>query len=221
MKKLSLAVVLLAAAAPAATIAEADQTILPQALPGCLDHCGNLTIPYPFGIGDGCYLRPEFNTSCYGLNSAYFKTTTGQTKFITNISLEGELQIMQDTAYDCYNTLNEPLFSNSPSLSVPRPYTISDTKNKFMVVGCDVLALFQGHRGDENYTTGCMSICDDKLGSANESCTGIGCCQTSIPSGLQSLKMTLSSFYNHSYISNHCGYALIVQQDQYMHILGE
>ena len=62
MKKLSLAVVLLAAAA-AATIAEANQTILPQALPGCLDHCGNLTIPYPFGIGDGCYLRPEFNTS--------------------------------------------------------------------------------------------------------------------------------------------------------------
>lgn len=93
MKKLSLAVVLLAAAgAAAATIAEANQTILPQALPGCLDHCGNLTIPYPFGIGDGCYLRTEFKTSCYGLNSAYLKTTIGQTKSITNISLVGELK---------------------------------------------------------------------------------------------------------------------------------
>ncbi|KAL6198496.1 hypothetical protein ACLB2K_028285 [Fragaria x ananassa] len=187
IKKLSLLQALLAVLAATATAAAADQrTLLPQALPGCLDHCGNLTIPYPFGIGDGCYLRPEFNTICYGLNSAYFNTTAGA-RYMTHISLEGELQIIQEIAYDCYNDMNEPLFSNNPSLSLPTPYTISDTKNKFIVVGCDALALFQGHRGDENYTTGCMSICDDNVGSANASCSGIG----------------------------HCGYALIVQEEEF------
>ncbi|XP_004295596.1 PREDICTED: wall-associated receptor kinase 3-like [Fragaria vesca subsp. vesca] len=115
---------------------------------------------------------------------------------MTHISLEGELQIIQEIAYDCYNDMNEPLFSNNPSLSLPTPYTISDTKNKFIVVGCDALALFQGHRGDENYTTGCMSICNDNVGSANASCSGIGCCQTSIPSGLQSLGMKTDQFVN-------------------------
>ncbi|CAB4263026.1 unnamed protein product [Prunus armeniaca] len=50
------AVVILAAATTAA---------LPQALPGYQEKCGNLTIPYPFGIGKGCYMAGEyFNLTC-------------------------------------------------------------------------------------------------------------------------------------------------------------
>ncbi|ONI11230.1 hypothetical protein PRUPE_4G094000 [Prunus persica] len=40
------------------------QALLPQALPGCSDHCGNITIPYPFGMARGCYGRPEFFVNC-------------------------------------------------------------------------------------------------------------------------------------------------------------
>ncbi|KAK7860918.1 wall-associated receptor kinase-like 8 [Quercus suber] len=28
----------------------------PISQPGCKDHCGNATIPYPFGIGHSCYM---------------------------------------------------------------------------------------------------------------------------------------------------------------------
>uniref|UniRef100_UPI0005C94849 wall-associated receptor kinase 3-like n=1 Tax=Fragaria vesca subsp. vesca TaxID=101020 RepID=UPI0005C94849 len=186
-----------------------------------------ITSKHPWGTKvDFCpeeneYLLGSLDSDAYvldvtGGNGSSSGFTTGTTSgFMTHISLEGELQIIQEIAYDCYNDMNEPLFSNNPSLSLPTPYTISDTKNKFIVVGCDALALFQGHRGDENYTTGCMSICDDNVGSANASCSGIGCCQTSIPSGLQSLGMKVSSFYNHSYITSHCGYALIVQEEKF------
>lgn len=34
------------------------------AKPNCSDHCGNISIPYPFGIGKGCYLEKSFDVEC-------------------------------------------------------------------------------------------------------------------------------------------------------------
>ena len=34
------------------------------AKPNCSDHCGNITIPYPFGIGKDCYLEESFDVEC-------------------------------------------------------------------------------------------------------------------------------------------------------------
>ena len=45
-------VVVLFAAAAAVT-----EALPPQALPNCPDQCGNLTIPYPFGMAEGCYYK--------------------------------------------------------------------------------------------------------------------------------------------------------------------
>ncbi|KAL6638911.1 hypothetical protein ACP70R_023547 [Stipagrostis hirtigluma subsp. patula] len=36
----------------------------PMALPGCPDKCGNITIPYPFGIKEGCYFDFDFYIGC-------------------------------------------------------------------------------------------------------------------------------------------------------------
>ncbi|TVU18217.1 hypothetical protein EJB05_34301, partial [Eragrostis curvula] len=35
----------------------------PATLPGCLDKCGNISIPYPFGMEPGCFL-PGFHVTC-------------------------------------------------------------------------------------------------------------------------------------------------------------
>lgn len=42
------------------------------AKPNCPEKCGNLTVPYPFGIGNDCSFSEEFNVSC--------NATTNRTK---------------------------------------------------------------------------------------------------------------------------------------------
>ncbi|KAM2465436.1 hypothetical protein COP2_004744 [Malus domestica] len=192
----------------------------PQARPGCRDHCGDLTIPYPFGIGDGCYLDHRFNITCNISTqppTAFLKTTNIE---ITNISLyDGELQILQFAASDCYDAQGNSIRSNSPELRVSPPYTISDTKNVFVAVGCDTYAFFIGYRGEEDYTTGCMSKCDNLSNAINrrDTCSGVGCCQTKIPSGLKNRTVTLGSFNNYTYVldSHRCSYAFLVQEGEF------
>ncbi|KAB2637151.1 wall-associated receptor kinase-like 16 [Pyrus ussuriensis x Pyrus communis] len=221
--QLSLAVIL---AATITKLAAADGP-LTQALPGCKDKCGDLTIPYPFGIGDGCYLRPEFNITCDHSATPPAANLTGQKFRITKFSLdEGELQVMMFISRDCYATVDSHArrtYRNNPALWLPPPYTISDTKNRFIAVGCDTYALFQGYRGEERFITGCMSLCNS-LGSVSDSnCAGVGCCQTSIPSGLKNCTVQLSSYYNHSFIMdfNPCSYAFTVEQGHYSFIVEE
>ncbi|XP_048429703.1 wall-associated receptor kinase 2-like [Pyrus x bretschneideri] len=198
------------------------RSLLPTqlALPDCPDHCGNLTIPYPFGIGDGCYLDRRFEITCNISTqppTAFFMRGNVE---ITSISLyDGEVQIRQFAASDCYDADGNWTETNSPELSVPPPYTISETKNVFVAVGCDTYAFFKGYRGEEKYTTGCMSICDN-LGNAidqRDACSGVGCCQTKIPGGLKNQTVTLGSFYNYTKVRdiNRCSYAFLVQEGEF------
>jgi hypothetical protein len=51
--------------------------------------------------------------------------------------------------------------------------------------------------------------------SKNNSCSGSGCCQTSIPKGLKSLDITIQSFNNHTDVFefNPCGFAFLEDKD--------
>ncbi|PON50289.1 Wall-associated receptor kinase [Parasponia andersonii] len=182
------------------------------ALPGCADHCGSLTVPYPFGIGDGCHSEEKFNITCES-SVAYLFGRQSNIK-VTNISLnDGEMQIWQYVGRDCYNPDGQQNRTMA-QLSFAHNFTISSTKNKFTAVGCDTYALIQGYRNDrERYTTGCMSLCDDFSSISYESCSGAGCCEISIPSGLISRTVTLSSYNNHRYVRdfNPCSYAFTVE----------
>ncbi|PRQ29710.1 putative EGF-like domain, wall-associated receptor kinase, galacturonan-binding protein [Rosa chinensis] len=203
----------LAAAAEEAVAAEA---VLPQAKPGCTYRCGNLTIPYPFGIGPDCYMTKDFSVRCNTSTKPLTAMWDASPIAINNIYLaEGEMQIAQYVAYDCYDSQGWTN-SSEPWLAVP-PFTISHTRNKFIAIGCDAYALFRGYRADEErYVTGCMSICDN-LDSVEQSCSGVGCCQTDIPRGLKNYTVRLDSYYNHTYILdfNPCSYAFIVEEGKF------
>ncbi|KAI5331644.1 hypothetical protein L3X38_021770 [Prunus dulcis] len=228
-----LSITLLAVLVPAATIVVAttrasarqggEEGETAMARPGCKPKCGNVTIPYPFGIGAGCYSRPEFSITCIESNNneptlpRLMKTRI----FVANISLEeGELHILQLVNRDCYDDHGIPLpkeDQSSGGLRVYNPYTISGEKNRFFAVGCDTKAYLFGGRDDQRYTTGCVSICRKKIGGyaidKNESCTGMGCCETKIPPGLNDLTLWVESYKNHRYVwdFNPCGFAFVVK----------
>ncbi|CAL2252457.1 unnamed protein product [Prunus armeniaca] len=204
-----------------------------QARPNCQDKCGNLTIPYPFGMGEGCYLRPEFNITCDQSAQPPSAYWMGGKNRITNFSVtDGELQIMLDVAMVCYDDSGkETADSSFTSLQLPPPYSMSHKQNNFTTVGCDTIGIFLGERsGDgapkkEKVKVGnSVTLCDDILGDAlPDSCSGFGCSQASIPGGLRNISTFLLSLtvgnrtgiYNPWYAKYPCSYAFIVEQGNF------
>ncbi|KAH9648191.1 Wall-associated receptor kinase 2 [Citrus sinensis] len=188
-----------------------------QAKPGCLNRCGDVEIPYPFGTEPGCFLNEEFRITC---NDTHFNPPKpflwDSNIDVVNISIDGHLNVMQYTAKDCYDAKGYSIDSNLPSITLSK-FTVSKTGNKFIVIGCDSYAYVSGFLGEDRYKSGCMCTCDSFDSVTNGSCVGTGCCQIEIPRGLKELEVEAVSFNNHTNVSsfNPCTYAFVVDQSQF------
>ncbi|XP_010534471.1 PREDICTED: wall-associated receptor kinase 2-like [Tarenaya hassleriana] len=199
-------------------VASASNTTFPLAKQGCVETCGNVTIPYPFGTSEGCYYDEQFLITCNHTYDPPLAFLTHSDINVTNIRLDGKLHIMQFIARNCYNQSGSYIYGNIPSLTLAK-FIISDTENKFVAVGCDTEASIRGFQkdSDKGYTTGCLSICDDISYVANGSCSGIGCCQTSIAKGVSFFNISLSSYRNHVDVwdFNPCSFAFVVEEKSF------
>ncbi|KAJ4979925.1 hypothetical protein NE237_010705 [Protea cynaroides] len=197
---------------PAAT------SVLSLTKAGCQYTCGNLSIPYPFGIGgENCYRDENFEVIC---NETYYNPpklfTLGNLE-ILNISLQGQQHVLAYISKDCYNSQGNSIFRYSPFYDLRHnPFTLSETENKFTALGCDTRAYVFGSNV-QNFTSGCSMLSTNKDDLINGSCTGIGCCQTSIPKGFKYFEIDVSSFYNHTFVYDFdpCSYAFIVDYKWY------
>ncbi|KAK1411096.1 hypothetical protein QVD17_37640 [Tagetes erecta] len=179
--------------------------------PECATTCGNLTIPYPFGIQENCYLNPSYMVIC--------NTTTGRARIrgtnvdVVDISLEGHIRVISPVARICYNE-KTILTSEDPSVNLSR-FPISLARNMITTFGCDT-------RGNikigQDYQAGCPTMpgsCDRIV----ESCSSnIGCCQAIIkPAGLTRFRFHVES--NGGNVGkkgfNKCSYAFIVEDGRY------
>ncbi|RZS18965.1 hypothetical protein BHM03_00051295 [Ensete ventricosum] len=187
--------------------------------PRCTETCGGISIPYPFGIGDGCF-REGFEVTCERVNgSATPRAFLGGSE--SNITVEeislpgGQLHILNGISWDCFNSTGGVVGSQTNSLDLgDKPFWVSSTKNRFTTMGCNVVGLLLG--GD-NYTygTGCVSICLEGASIASGSCSGTGCCQTTIPEKMDNFTTGMAYFTNlSSYVDDSsCTYAFIADQD--------
>ncbi|PSS31664.1 Wall-associated receptor kinase [Actinidia chinensis var. chinensis] len=186
-----------------------------QALPGCENRCGNINIPYPFGTREGCYIDNQFLVACNASNNPPKLFLMQSNIEVTDIFVWGALRILSPIGYDCYNAQGGPGDNFIPWMSLNR-FPISNTQNKFTAVGCNTYAIVNGVQG-RSFTTGCLSFCDSINNVINGSCSGIGCCQTSIPKEVRSFNMTMQSYDNHANVwdFNPCSYAFVAEEAAY------
>ena len=113
-------------------------TILAASEPNsiCINSCGSLNIPYPFGTSEGCYLDESFLITCNNTFETPRPFLRRGNITVLNISLDGELRVSTFVAHDCYNE-SGLLFSDRLSELTLSKFPISYTKNKFTAVGCD------------------------------------------------------------------------------------
>ncbi|KAF5450680.1 hypothetical protein F2P56_031010 [Juglans regia] len=181
--------------------------------PHCQDRCGDVPVPYPFGTTKNCSLDDDFLMRCDSSGHPPV-LIAGKNLNVTNISMNGELDILMYIAKQCYMKNGTALKPNRPRINYPA-FTISNTKNKFFTIGCDSYAYLNAFRNNESFSIGCMSICKSLTNVENGSCTGIGCCQVDIPKGLKNFTLEARSYYNHTYVSefNPCSFAFVAKED--------
>ncbi|EMS67550.1 Wall-associated receptor kinase 3 [Triticum urartu] len=108
--------------------------------PGCPAKCGDVDIPFPFGIGDQCAFHPGFGLDCTAVDGV--KKPFAGTVEVTKISLTNGTATMNTAiSWQCYvpatGTTN---YSNGWLNLTNTPFWISEVDNTVIVIGCNTLA---------------------------------------------------------------------------------
>ncbi|XP_062222726.1 wall-associated receptor kinase 5-like [Phragmites australis] len=207
----ALIAVLVFSARPAATAMQPSET--------CQRRCGDIDIPYPFGIGPGCHLETGDWTFVLSCN----RTADGRHR-VYNYKIEvldmsvrlGQLRIWNFINPWCYNGTTREMNDQNNwwyNMSITN-FRINDAQNRFTVIGCNSLAYIRSlNETTDKYMTGCMAMCPAAGRLENGSCAGVGCCQTAIPSGLNAYQVSFEEKFNTSGIANFspCSYAVLVE----------
>ncbi|PNT67402.1 hypothetical protein BRADI_3g27058v3 [Brachypodium distachyon] len=156
----------------------------------------SVAIPYPFNIPSNSskLISPGFAISCESTGPMLLLGNKSYT--VLNIALDqGYVRVTGDTVYSqCHN--ND-----------------SNTQNKFTVVGCDSMATLRSPA--RGYIGGCVSFCASMDSSIiSGACSGVGCCQASVPEKLTALDIELTSIRNQ--LPPFSGKAFIVDQSSYV-----
>lgn len=176
-------------------------SLLPVARPGYRDRCGDITIPYPFGIGAGCFRDDGlqgFQLECDDSRSPPLLTVYGYNHTISSLSLAtGEARAYLNALRMCYDSTGGFVSRSSDSyMSLgTSPYLFSAAKNRLVVLGCPIFGYFVD--SSEYYISGCVSQCRPSnyaMPESTKSCTGVGCCQSAIPTGINFYQPNLFNF---------------------------
>ncbi|KAG6515612.1 hypothetical protein ZIOFF_026041 [Zingiber officinale] len=158
----------------------------------CTRLCGNVDIPFPFGIESDCFL-PGFHVVC---NNS--KLYSGGIQILNINPDKSHAHILQKIS------LVDPQNNNNSTTGVHistamnltgSPFRFPESRNIFAAFGCNVIAFFNtsipGKISDTGYERhSCAALCNDvNYIHLNGTCSGAdGCCQiTNIPREMQQL----------------------------------
>ncbi|XP_071712394.1 wall-associated receptor kinase-like 1 [Rutidosis leptorrhynchoides] len=182
-----------------------SQQVLKYAKLGCNDTCGNVMIPYPFGIGSTCAVNNWYVVEC---NSSTPYLSTLNHLQIINIDLRNQtITVNTPTVTSTLGCQNAHQDIKSVDLG-DSPFWFSSSQNKLVLQGCGNVAILD----NGNVISGCSTSCgNDTNTNEKNGCFGINCCQTTIPYYLKSFDVKLTGEDERS-----CGSAFLVDENSYL-----
>ncbi|KAF8007151.1 hypothetical protein BT93_K1219 [Corymbia citriodora subsp. variegata] len=149
--------------------------------PNCAETCGNVTIPFPFGLGAGCFLDDWYEIVCQQNHTVPILNKIGLR--VLNISLptfrsdgDGMIKVSFPVIYSnasCQgHGLGEPVSLEGSN------FFFSQKWNVFILVGCDTVATVTSKDSAVYWSSAC---------SGRD-----GCCQTTLPINLQALSVDIN-----------------------------
>ena len=126
----------------------------------CQKQCGNVDIPYPFGIGEKCSLSRGFTIKCT-VKDGIHKPFWGDFEVLDISLTHATIRVLNYILGFCYNTSTSSmvypgLYGWGIESSPASPLRLSNVQNKFMGV----------------------ATCRDPSDLVDGSCSGMGCFQT-------------------------------------------
>ncbi|KAI3995668.1 hypothetical protein MKX01_031441 [Papaver californicum] len=201
--------------------------VLGQTKPGCQPKCGNISIPYPFGIGEACSIDSTiygygFNVEC-NTSSSPPKPLLHTSSFLSGEEIFGisdtEIRVKSLISENCF--LKSGVFPQLNSIfvasSADSPFTVSHTKNKVFAVGCNTsfFTIMNLYGGRDNFTGSCSSKCERWNKVIEGSCTGSGCCETTFPKGVHFIFGSVISDQTEVWPFNPCSYAFVAETNRF------
>ncbi|KAK3232129.1 hypothetical protein Dsin_004010 [Dipteronia sinensis] len=185
----------------------------------CPNKCGNISIFYPFGIGKHCYKNKWFEITCQNQSSSLQQVPILHAYQLKILNLSSsEVRVAYTWKFPhCYPIIPgvesgleqfiRPIYREE---GVANTFIFSQINNKFVAVGCDIYSFITNpHSG--NYTTGCLSLCHtqkpwNEFYGKSAPCAGVHCCQTAIPVGLESFRVSICNVSSSSWSDDKFGF---------------
>jgi Wall-associated receptor kinase galacturonan-binding len=142
-------------------------------LPGCPTTCGNITIPYPFGTGTGCYFGEGFNLTC--------DDTAQHPKLFFGYG-DGTIEVIEISLSESILRLKSTPLTSLPSeekevvIGLPDEGTFSLVVNQSVLItlGCNIISNILV---EKKPVAACTPLCS--VNYTGHTCSGIICSQAS------------------------------------------
>ncbi|KAL8246540.1 hypothetical protein R6Q59_007756 [Mikania micrantha] len=177
---------------------------------GCKDMCGDVQIPFPFGMNASCAVNQWYIVDCN--SSTPYLPALNHLK-VLGVDLKNQtVTVATSRITDCQN----PVQNSSEIMGVDiggSPFLFSKTHNKFVFKGCGDAAM---KADNGSVLTACSTACRSGVThelNDTDKCFGMGdCCETTIPYYFKSYSIHLSNLNEKG---GGCGSGFLVDETSY------